>query len=143
MNRPRFASAGVVIPSLALILLGAPATAAVSPMPSADGNVLALAARGSTLYVGGAFTVIGPTTGSFAAVDTASGRPVGERPMVKGRVYCAIDDGAGGWFVGGQFTAAGGQPRPNLARISPSGSVTPWAVPVIGAVRCLARRGTS
>jgi len=91
---------------------------------------------GSRLYVGGSFTYIGKQTGAFAGVDTATGNilNVGSWPQVSGvgqtggncGVYAAIQDGSGGWIIGGAFSQVGSASRHNLARIDASGNVTSW-----------------
>src|SRR5499427_4171465 len=59
---------------------------------------------GNTLYVGGDFTRIGPVTGCGVPLDTGSGAPAAGFPVIVGDVSCALADGSGGWFVGGDFT---------------------------------------
>src|SRR5262252_8180478 len=63
---------------------------------------------GNTLYVGGDFTRIGPVTGCGVPLDITSGAPVTGFPIVVGDVSCALADGSGGWFIGGDFTSVGG-----------------------------------
>ncbi|HEU5108841.1 MAG TPA: hypothetical protein VFT95_09820 [Micromonosporaceae bacterium] len=63
-------------------------------------------------------------------------------PRVNGPVHAAAADGAGGWYVGGEFVFAGGRTRANTARISGTGNVTTtWAPTVDGPVRAIAVRG--
>lgn len=90
-------------------------------------SVLAVARAGNTIYLGGNFRSIGPATGGGVPCDVADGAPVPHFPRVVGRVNTVIGDGRGGWFVGGQFTHVGGQPRSNLAHILPDGGVSAWA----------------
>lgn len=81
---------------------------------------------GSTLYVGGSFTHVGPCTGSGVPVSRATGMPAAHFPRIDGRVFEAISDGAGGWFIGGDFTQVGVSPRTNLAHILADGTVSSW-----------------
>src|SRR5262245_32807391 len=71
------------------------------------GVVASVATSGSTAYLGGNFDYVGPETGSFVPVDSASGDLVSPWPVVGGDVYTSIDDGLGGWYVGGSFTSIG------------------------------------
>ncbi len=91
-----------------------------------DNTVVALARSGSTLYVGGTFNWVGPCTGGLIALSrqpSSSRRPF---PRVAGYVYGIADDGQGGWFISGNFTAVGGVPRNCLAHILSDGTVAPW-----------------
>lgn len=54
-------------------------------------------------------------------------------PDVDGVVHAIVDDGEGGWYIGGQFSRVGGLPRQNLARIDKAGQVTDWQGSVSGA----------
>lgn len=113
-----------------------------------NGSVAALEyAPDGTLYVGGAFTHMGPPTGGFGVVSADSGlMPAsGEYPYVDGYVYAAIPDGSGGYFIGGDFESVGGVPRRNVARINADGSLnTAWDVGAVtgGSVYSLAILGS-
>src|SRR5438876_6198272 len=131
----------------AIILFASPipATAqSVDPrFPVTDGEVRALAISGNTLYVGGAFGLIGPPTGGGVPVDTANGAPQGSFPEVRGPVYAAVPDGSEGWFVGGAFDQVGGFPRANLAHIRGDRSVDPWNPGANATVYALAMTGAT
>jgi Ca2+-binding RTX toxin-like protein len=123
--------------------MGALAAAAPSSDPSfrlvTDGGVQAAVADGSTVYLGGLFNYIGPRTGGLVSLSQASGANTQRFPDVDGRVGTLTPDGAGGWYVGGQFTSVGGVARTNLAHVLADGSVdTAWAPPApnggIGAI---------
>ncbi len=101
-------------------------------LPGADGNVLSMARVGSTLYVAGAFRSVGENTGGLVALDGGAGRVLPILPKVTGVVYVIVGDGEGGWYIGGAFTAVGGLPRENVARILPDGSVDAWHPSVTG-----------
>ena len=114
--------------SLALaILLGAPRAHAQIADPQfwvTNGTVNATALVGNTLYVGGQFTsYMGPSTGGFVAVDSASGAVSTTWPRVNGGIRVMAPDGAGGFYIGGIFTQVAGLPRSNLAHIRGDGSV--------------------
>src|SRR5262249_37048478 len=98
-----------------------------------DGVVYAVAAADTTIYLGGQFTAVGPPTGGGAAID-AAGAARAPYAHVRGAVHAVVADGAGGWFIGGSFTAVQGQPRSGLARIGADGTVATWNPGVTGTV---------
>ena len=98
---------------------------------------------GSTLYVGGDFTRVGPVTGSGVPIDVHTAAPAAGFPMIAGDVSCALADGAGGWFIGGDFTSVGGVSRTDLAHVLADGTVSAWDPSPDGPVQALARIGTS
>lgn len=104
-------------------------------------NVLAAVRSGNTLYIGGNFRSLGPSTGSGVPVDFVDGLERGAYPRVAGGVEVVIADGADGWFIGGRFAGVGGRPHWNLAHIHGNGSVDPWTPDPDGAVFALALRG--
>lgn len=90
-------------------------------LPSVTGGaatVAALAASGSTLYAGGAFsTVNGSSQANLAAVDATTGASVGAfTGSADGRVASLAVSGAS-LYAGGEFTQIGGLARPHLARL--------------------------
>ena len=108
--------------------LSQPSEAALlGPVPwGTDGNVLAVARSGETLYIGGNFSQVGPATGGGVPFGARSSDVPANFPKVAGSVYAVCPDGRGGWYIGGAFTAVDGQPRANLAHILASGRVSPW-----------------
>src|SRR5262245_40108704 len=117
--------------TIAVACLVAITSAAWSQTPQSnlwvtDGPVLALAASGGTLYLGGTFTRMGPPTGSYLALDNSTGAIVGANPSVVGTVLCSIPDGSGGRFIGGYFSYVQGQPHKNVAHLDASGNVMAW-----------------
>ncbi len=115
---------------------GAPALAAdhggvVAPDPVdgtisfVDGEVLALTEVGGKVIAGGNFTHVGPgLLGAAGVVDLASGAFVEGFADVDGVVTTVASDGAGGWYLGGEFASVGGQPRNNAAHVDATGAVT-------------------
>jgi len=91
----------------------------------------------SLLYIGGDFDYVGPATGSAVVID-GSGQVDNSLPQVDGSVYSVVADGAGGWYLGGEFSAVGGVARTNLAHIDSSGSLSSWNPLTDGPVYCLA-----
>lgn len=90
-------------------------------------RVLAIGKLGHTIYLGGSFLFVGPSTGGGVPCDVRSAAPLANHPRVVGRVYAVVADGQGGWYIGGLFSYVGGQPRTNLAHILADGSVSAWA----------------
>ena len=82
-----------------------------------DGNVLDMARSGNTLYIAGAFRSVGENSGGLVPTDSRSGQPLRPFPKVDGFVYTIVPDGAGGWYIGGQFTTVGGKTRSNVAQL--------------------------
>lgn len=107
-----------------------------------DGPVESLARIGSRIFLRGEFTRIGPHTGFGASLDPATGRPDLSLPRVDGPVHAVASDGAGGFFVGGDFTHVGDAARRSLGHILPGGTVDPSFAPnPNGAVLALALAG--
>ena len=118
-----------------------------------NGNVRAIAARSNTIYIGGDFTYIGPPTGGAAALNALNGtiaRPalrvtrVSEDGEIStGVVEAACPDGAGGWYIGGNFTAVGDEAHNNIAHILSDGTVSNWNPSVDYSVLVLALSGST
>jgi trimeric autotransporter adhesin len=80
-------------------------------------------ADGSTIYIGGDFTHVGPDGGGagatrnhIAAIDAATGVPTPLEPNANGQIYSLALSG-GTLYVGGLFTSVAGQPRNNIAAL--------------------------
>lgn len=105
----------------------------VTDFPVTNGSVEAVLYVPETneIVIGGSFTRIGPFTGSFVGLDRTTGEwNTPSFPKPNGPVLAALPDGQGGWYLGGEFTEVGGQPRESLAHILPNGTVDPaWAPP--------------
>ena len=60
--------------------------------------------RNGTIYAVGGFSMLGRwTTGPLVLVNPDTGEQIGRMPLISGKVYSVVEDGAGGWFVGGWF----------------------------------------
>lgn len=106
-----------------------------------NGDVDALAVDGTTAYVGGFFTHLGLPRDHLAVLDPGSGEPQDGWPGVDGGyVRASVPDGAGGWYLAGEFTSVGGTPRDGLAHLLPDKSLDPgWAPTTNGPVVAIAR----
>lgn len=123
----------------ALVALGVTFTAdargatltAIEPPFAIDGTVRDVAVDGGKTYAVGLFDAQRKVTGSGLILDAGgSGEPnPASFPKVAGRISDVEPDGAGGWYVGGQFAGVGGLPRSNVAHIRSDGSVDPDFTP--------------
>jgi hypothetical protein len=90
-----------------------------------DGTVSEIARSGNTVYIGGDFSYVGPLTGSLAVVNGQTGARKLDWPRVDGAINAVVSDGEGGVYIGGSFTAVGGEPRSSLAHIEADGTLDP------------------
>ncbi len=107
-----------------------------------DGPVTAIARDNTTIYLGGAFSYVGPPLAHSVAINAASGAVVTGFPSANGPVFAGVSDGAGGWYIGGEFSAVGGVQRNRLAHILADNSVAPWNPGADSTVEELAFDGT-
>jgi hypothetical protein len=83
----------------------------------------------NTIYAvgapGNAVSLSGNDIHPFVVLDTVTGFPTAAFSSMSvpddGGVRSVVDDGAGGWYVGGSFTTVGGTARRGLAHITPTG----------------------
>lgn len=118
-----------------------------------DSDVNAIVRVGSTIYIGGNFTRVGPRTGPGVELGLdgtliASPEIAGAGPNTGGGaatgVRAVTSDGVGGWYVAGLFTHVGGTAHVNLAHILADGTVDPAFSPAVdGNVEALALSGTT
>lgn len=97
----------------------------VTSFPDFDDTVLTVAHLGSTIYVGGKFDSVTDSTGTYtrrgaAAIDSRTGAVLPWNPNVHGQVR-DIAAGTEGVYLVGSFTSVKGQPRRDIARVSPGG----------------------
>jgi len=94
--------------------------------PAVNGAANTLTLDGDTLYVGGGFNTVNQVHLAYTAAYSVSEQEVtADFPEANGTVYAAISDGAGGWYVGGDFTQIGGENRNHLAHILSDSSIDP------------------
>jgi trimeric autotransporter adhesin len=137
------AASTVILVGLLLFLRATPADAQVvdSALWGTDGSVEAVARSGNSIYIGGAFSLVGPSTGGGVPVSNSNGEPIRPFPAVTGYIFSVAPDGEGGWYIGGDFRAVGGIPRTHLAHILADGRLANWAPKLNGQVVALAVRG--
>lgn len=110
-----------------------------------DGNVRAIAedTAHQRVVIGGDFQRLIPpyNTAHGGVVDLATGimRPNDVRP--DDRVRCVLPDGAGGWYIGGDFMQVDGVFRQHVAHVQADGSLAPWNPVVNGVVNAMAIKG--
>lgn len=91
---------------------------------------LAVSPDQRTLYAGGDFTTMdGQPRTKVAAFDisTAKGPLTPFAPVITGARVRAVSASATAVYIGGNYTAANGQPRTNLAAYTTAGALLPWA----------------
>src|SRR4051812_21651455 len=124
--RSRFARA-ILFASVVLCATRARAQAPDTSLWVADGFISAMQRMGNSLFLGGSFTRVGPYLGSAVPFDSVTAQPQQPFARVSGYVSAVVADGAGGWFVGGNFRGTGGTQRRNLVHLLADGSVAPWS----------------
>jgi trimeric autotransporter adhesin len=106
-----------------------------------NGVVNSIVRDGGTIYLGGAFDYVGPSTGGGVPLNLSNGALPPSFPVVEGYLLAVISDGAGGWYIGGDFDEVGGLPRSNLAHIASDFTVTAWSPDPNGLVNQLLLSG--
>ncbi len=110
-----------------------------------DGYVYAVAEANGVIYIGGEFHYVGPETGQSAFLDPITGARDDSYPKADGPINIAIPDGAGGMFIGGDFSMVGGMSRYGIAHLLADKTVDPNWSPTIspGSVSALALAGNT
>jgi hypothetical protein len=140
----------LILTAAALWLAAGPPALAADPSATpmdgwvVNGTVSAIVRTVDTTYLGGAFTMIGPNRPYGVPLDLTSGLPVATYPKPNGAVRCCAPDGAGGWYIGGDFTRVGAFTRNRLAHIKPDGTVDDaWNPDAGSTVNALAVSGST
>lgn len=89
-----------------------------------DGGVNTIVSRSGRVYIGGSFQRVGPYSGSGVGIDRVTGKNVGF-PVVPSGLTAVVTDGAGGWYVGGEFAAPAGTTQSNLVHLRADKSIDP------------------
>lgn len=150
----RFRPRGPILAAAAIVAAVVPLGAAWGATPSAtpdavsyvtDGPVYAIERAAGRTYIGGQFEHIGKRSGHGAALSTADAGVVGKQPgssgfpeVSGGPLRAVVSDGNGGWYIGGEFTHVGGQPRAGLAHVLSGGAIDSWNPNPDDKVRALA-----
>ena len=93
---------------------------------------------GNTLYVTGPFNNIQNYVPGLARVDTTAGGLDLNFPFTDGSINAILNDGGGGYYIGGSFTKVGKEAKSYLAHIWPDGTVDTAFKPVVnGPVYCM------
>jgi len=98
-----------------------------------SGSVTAMTLKDGIAYLGGLFDYAGPKDNAKnIAFLNADGSLQNLQKLAKanGQVKTAIGDGAGGFYIGGSFTAVNGQSRRGVARINSDGSLHAFALTI-------------
>ncbi|HUW59722.1 MAG TPA: hypothetical protein VMZ06_01850 [Candidatus Bathyarchaeia archaeon] len=108
-----------------------------------NGPVLAIATTPTTIYIGGAFTWVGPVGGTpgvdgvyrngIAALDAKTGKATDWNPNASATLSCppvealAVSGDGATVYAGGYFTTIGGQTRNHFAALdAKTGQATDW-----------------
>ncbi len=95
------------------------------------------------VFIGGAFHYVGPPENYFSRIDATTGAPDPAIDHPDDRVLCALDDNAGGWYIGGEFNTVGGQIRQSLAHLDANGQITDWSAAATNDVQVMRREGNT
>src|SRR5262249_45641668 len=123
-----------------------PTTGGATPWDPAlhGGGVSALALSGTKLFVGGAFTAVGPNArAGIAAVHIRPGHAPPRNPSPDGPVNALAVDGAGSVvYAGGSFLGIGGAARRGVAALDATSALaTNWNALCDGRVKSLSLAG--
>lgn len=137
----------------AMLVAGLTAGAAAQHRPvnalnwAFGGTVHTVARAGRVAFVGGRFNAVAPrthVTGGFAVLSVETSHRALRNARVHGNVNAIVADGAGGWFVGGNFTFVGAERRPQIVHLLADGRIdSAWSGRVNGRVLALAVVGTT
>ena len=80
-------------------------------IPVTNGRVSSLVRDGNTIYIGGYFTGLGPNVPKGSSISTTTGLPNLNYVKPNDYVNTVVSDGAGGWYIAGEFTQVGADAR--------------------------------
>src|SRR3954452_479046 len=113
-------------------LLALAPTSNAAPPPALSSNPLitdypvsSVRRFGDKLLLLGSFRQISSYVGSGLGMDPGSGAIDPGFPRFDGQISDVIDDGSGGWYVGGSFLIDGGKAVRHLAHVLASGALDP------------------
>lgn len=109
------------------------------------GAVNAILKDNNTIYIGGAFTKVGPNTGCLVGLNPDNAKIISNKLKINpGLIHVVIPDVNGGLYIGGDFSISTASfIYTDLIRLKPDGSIdTTFKTPTNGSVRALYLRGT-
>lgn len=111
-----------------------------------NGQVYAIVADGDKLYLGGNFLgsagYFTDRTSAFSPGSADFDKPNFSFPRISGNVYAVVDDGQGGWYIGGAFGQVNGQSTLRLIHVLSDFSIDPTFSPApSGTIYALAQKG--
>lgn len=112
-------------------------------IPVTNGRVSSLVRDGNTIYIGGNFTGLGPNVPKGSSISTTTGLPNLNYVKPNDYVNTVVSDGAGGWYIGGEFTQVGAVARNYIAKINADGSLNSWNPGADGYINTLALSGNT
>lgn len=102
-------------------------------LPSTNGTVKKTLTVGNTLYIGGSFSHVGPMVSNIAQLNNDGSLDSGTSwPEFNDDINIMVPDGAGGYYVGGEFTEVAGQPRLGFAHLNSDGSLSDFTISIGG-----------
>ncbi len=84
------------------------------------------------VFLGGAFSSIGPVSSNLALINRFSSGHTFRFPSVNGEVRFAESDQNGGWYIGGLFNKVGDSIRNKFAHIDENGIVSSLNLNIVG-----------
>ena len=87
--------------------------------------VTSLHATAERVYAGGSFSQLSLSSGGSVRLASSDAAPDIGWPRTDGPVYTILEDGAGGWYVGGNFTIVESLSRRALIHVLPNRDVDP------------------
>lgn len=108
-----------------------------------DGTVFAVVVTNDIVYVGGQFDYVSPRRAQLLSLDRFTGAAEPDFPTILGGgINAIVADGAGGWFIGGDFAGVGTADHLHLVHVRSDLSVdTAFQPNPNGAVSALALSG--
>ncbi len=140
----------IVMAAMAFCLLvseasAQPATLRFDAWSTSGGAVHSIVQSNGIVYIGGEFTSVSMLIGNGAAFSMRTGVPY-PLPRINGTINAVVSDGAGGWYVGGNFTTVTMRDifaRRHLIHILANGALDPvWRPEPDSLVTTLAMRGS-
>lgn len=107
-----------------------------------DRQLVDVVPDGDRVYLLGGFTRIGPYTGPLARLDLATGSPL-DGLEFDGTIRCIEADGAGGYWIGGEFETIDGVAHAHLAHVLANGTVVAWNPKINGIVYAIELSGST